>query len=202
MQFLQSIFSSLENMKGIVVKMKLEAGYDEFKRKFGDPLKEHTLIIRDDDYMFLVFEHDERRCVKDVCKDVVVVDKIKYNKNSYVYKKITPAQVPIQLVKYIFVSEKLVCSIDEDSLDNFLEKYCVRTGFARLVEIKALPGWRNEWREQLDMCLLLFIQNFVWYSSSWYLFHGLRVAFGVWSTAKKYIPPYQKTISSGRFRLP
>jgi hypothetical protein len=82
MQFFQSIFSSLENMKGIVVKMKLEAGYDEFKRKFGDPLKEHTLIIRDDDYMFLVFEHDERRCVKDVCKDVVVVDKIKYNKNS------------------------------------------------------------------------------------------------------------------------
>jgi hypothetical protein len=54
---------------GTVVKLLIEQGYDNYKSIIGDPMKENTLIIQDNEgNILLFFKHSKKTPKKNVFK--------------------------------------------------------------------------------------------------------------------------------------
>lgn len=157
-QYLQSLFPSLNDMKGIIVKIEPEEGFEAYKKKIGDPMKEDTLIIGDDDCNIMLFFKCENRIhVNKICKGVTVIDCFTYDKTIIIHKQVAPAELPKRLEKYVFdfVPVELIHKMEnvnlQDPLQHFLTKYYIPGGMTKLGDMKQLPEWRNEWRDCLEI---------------------------------------------------
>lgn len=157
-RYLESIFPDIYKIEGIILKLNVDIGYNNYIAKFGDPLKINTLILADtDNSVIIIFKTDKRSIVRHMTKEVIVMKSYSYDNDTIILKRVSPEPVPTELEKHIFdinpsdIIKQFEGLTVKPSIQDFLDKYYVEGGMASFRQMKALPEWIEEWRNHLEI---------------------------------------------------
>ena len=101
-EYLETLFPSWPP-SGTVVKLIVGQGYDNYKSIIGDPMKENTLIVQDNECnVLLFFKHSERTPKKNVSKGITTMTIFNYTEGCIISKKHDITEVPLHLEQFIY----------------------------------------------------------------------------------------------------
>ena len=159
--FLRTLFPSLDKIEGIIMKLDTHKGFDNYQKEIGDPMKEDTLIIGDPQNNVLLFFKcsNDRKHKTEIFEGITILDIYCYNKESTIYKKGNPINVPSHLERYVFdfASEDLslynsFSGLKIRELGNpFVENNYRKGGMMPLKKMKSHPEWKELYRADVEI---------------------------------------------------
>ena len=155
--YLSKYFDDLNNMTSTIIRIEVENPYTDFSKLFGDPAKEQTLQICDDDSIMLFYKKDDkcRTPKRVIMKGVTVLTTYNYKAQDTVRVALPPAILPAILEKNIFHDitqsfNRLKLTQDE-MFEEFLNKYYVSGDMTSLYAMTRKNGWQRSFRNGLDV---------------------------------------------------
>lgn len=104
LEYVKSLFKDISKIKGTVLKLDVEEGFNSYTDKVGNPMEENTLIAGDNDNnVFLVYrQHDGiKNTYTRVFKGVSIVPYLKYDDTCILHKQLEPTVIPSNLMNII-----------------------------------------------------------------------------------------------------
>jgi hypothetical protein len=155
--YLETLFPEVGNIEGIILRLQVEGGYNNYKSKIKDPMSENTLILRDEsEAVILVFNHSTRKPKRHIFDGVNTISKFSYTNDCFIHKKCKPIDVPAHLENYIFdeeISKSSTHSYFGAKAENtdFLSRNYQQGGMMSLKEMKRHPEWKQEYECNIDI---------------------------------------------------
>ena len=101
-EYLETLFPSWPP-SGTVVKLVVEQGFDNYMNIIGDPMKEDTLIVQDNECnILLFFKHSKKALKKNVSKGITTMTIFNYTEGCIISKKHDITEVPLHLEQFIY----------------------------------------------------------------------------------------------------
>ena len=155
-EYLEALFPSWPP-NGTVVKLIVEQGFDNYKNTIGDPMKENTLIIQDNDCnVLLFFKHSKKTPKKDVFKGITTMMTFNYTEGCIISKKHDITEVPLHLEQFIFEDSHPVTTLVESKMtsltlnDDFFSRNYNKGGMISLKEVRRHPEWKQEYEQLVE----------------------------------------------------
>ena len=173
-EYLETLFPSWPPT-GTVVKLVVEQGFDNYKSIIGDPMKENTLIVQDNECnILLFFKHSNKTLKKNVFKGITTMTIFNYTKGCIISKKHDITEVPLHLEQFIYsdafskiaASENrpsensnlvntLASSVDSQlkSLtlgDDFFSRNYNKGGMISLKTVRRHPEWKQDYEQLVE----------------------------------------------------
>lgn len=170
-EYLETLFPSWPP-SGTVVKLIVEQGFDNYKSIIGDPMKENTLILQDNECnILLFFKHSKKTLKKNVSKGITTMNIFNYTEGCIISKKHDITEVPLHLEQFIYSDDSPMLQIwrmrpSEDSHyvttpvksqmrnltlnDDFFSRNYNKGGMISLKEVKRHPEWKQEYEQLVE----------------------------------------------------
>ena len=162
-EYLETLFPSWPP-SGTVVKLIVEQGFDNYKSIIGDPMKENTLIVQDNECnILLFFKHSKKALKKDVSKGITTMKIFNYTEGCIISKKHEITEVPLHLERFIYSnfqsqskdSNHVTALVDSQlkSLtlnDIFFSRNYNKGGMISLKEVRRHPEWKQEYEQLVE----------------------------------------------------
>jgi hypothetical protein len=169
-EYLETLFP-LWPPSGILVKLLVEQGYDNYKSIIGDPMKENTLIVQDNEgNILLFFKHSKKTPKTNVFKGITTMTIFNYTEKCIINKKHEITEVPFHLEQFIFEDSHYVTTLvgaqatnraavaepasnvnsQLTSLtlnDNFFSINYNKGGMISLKGVRRHPEWKQEYEQ-------------------------------------------------------
>lgn len=166
-EFLKNIYPDLNFMKGTILRLDIEGGFDNYTSRFGNPMKETTLILGDDDNnVLLFFNPSEKPVKKSMIEGVSVLTCYKYSNDMIIHKHVQPIALPKRLEPYVldFAAFAGQQSCTVENVGNlmadmtitpmsvqFMDTHYKRGDMIRLKNVTEHPFWKKEYRMDLSI---------------------------------------------------
>lgn len=163
-EYLETLFPSWPP-SGTVVKLVVEQGFNNYMNIIGDPMKEDTLIVQDNECnILLFFKHSKKALKKNVSKGITTMTIFNYTEGCIINKKHDITEVPLHLERFIYSDAKLP-SEDSDPVttlvnnqltsltlnDNFFSRNYNKDGLISFKEVKRHPEWKQEYEQLVEI---------------------------------------------------
>ena len=162
-EYLETLFPSWPP-SGTVVKLVVEQGFDNYMNIIGDPMKEDTLIVQDNECnILLFFKHSKKALKKNVSKGITTMTIFNYTEGCIISKKHDITEVPLHLERFIYLdfqsqskNSNHVTTLVGSQLksltlnDDFFSRNYNKGGMISLKEVKRHPEWKQEYERLVE----------------------------------------------------
>ncbi len=155
-------------IRGAIIKIKPEVGYNNYVTAFGNPFDESTLIVGDTENNLVVCFKGDLPARRQILDRVSVVPYFDYTRKCIIHKKQKPADVPQYLINVIFqnnitnninITEDFTqrLQLGASNAENFMSRFYCRGGTMPLATARSNSEWMPEYKaaltiKTLNMC--------------------------------------------------
>ena len=167
LKFIEDISDNKHRIKGAIINIEPKIGYNNYVTAFGNPLKENTLVVGDDEHNLKVcFKGGDNIVTKrTIFEGVDVIPYFNYTTQCVIHKKEKPADVPQYMINVIFqnnitnninitqdFNQKLQLSASET--DDFMSRFYRKGGIMPLATARKNSEWMPKYKADLTTQVL------------------------------------------------